>query len=99
MLNVALKEPLPAFLIRGLIERHHTGRARVEMFHEARDRAALPGRITAFEQQNMLLSGLLHPVLHLEQFHLKRCLLLLVLGPAKLGLVGVFAGLKAANMS
>src|SRR5690606_17074439 len=43
--DVALEEPLALLDVRGLGQRADTGVARIQMLHEALDRAALAGRI------------------------------------------------------
>ncbi|MCY1403690.1 hypothetical protein D9M71_188790 [compost metagenome] len=79
MLDVALEVPLAALGVAGFLQRHHPRAARIEMFHEALDGAALARRVTTFEQHDDALPGFLDPVLHLEQFHLQLLLELLVL--------------------
>jgi hypothetical protein len=53
--DVALEIPLAAFLVGGLVERHDPRLARVQMLHEALDRAALAGRVAAFEEHDEFL--------------------------------------------
>jgi hypothetical protein len=78
VLHVALEVPLPAFASVGLFQRHDARLARVQVLHEPLDRAALAGRVAAFEQHDEFLAGLLDPFLHLQQFDLKLCLLLFI---------------------
>ncbi len=85
MADVALEVPLPLLDLGRLLERHHARRARVQVLHEALDRAALAGRVAALEQHDDLLPRLLDPVLHLQQLDLQ--LLLVVLVDLRLDLV------------
>ena len=71
MLDIALEVPLPAFHLIGLFERDHARAARIQVFHEALDRAALAGGVAPFEQDHDALPGILHPGLQLEQFDLQ----------------------------
>jgi len=50
----------------------HARAARIEMLHEAFDRAALAGGVAALEQHDNALASLLDPVLRLQQFDLQR---------------------------
>jgi hypothetical protein len=78
VLDVALEIPLPAFLVGGLVQRHDARLARVQVLHEALDRAALAGRVAPLEEHHEFLPGLRRPFLHLEQLGLKLRLLRLV---------------------
>lgn len=78
MLDIPLKIPLAAFYFARLFECDHPGAARVEMLHEALDRAALPSRIASFEQDDDPLVGFLDPGLQLQQLRLQREFLLLI---------------------
>jgi hypothetical protein len=62
MLDVALEVPLPALLVGGFVQRHDTGLARVQMLHEALDRAALAGRVAALEEHDELLARSPRPI-------------------------------------
>ena len=53
--HVALEVPLAALVLGGLFERDDARAARVEVLHEALDRAALAGGVAAFEQDDDLL--------------------------------------------
>ena len=76
--DVALEIPLAAFLVGRLLQRHDARAARIQVLHEALDRAALAGGVAALEQDDDLLPGLLDPGLQLEQFDLQPVLLALV---------------------
>ena len=92
MLDIALEEPLPALVIRGLVQRHHASATRVQVLHVALDGAALAGGVTALEQDHDFLAALAHPVLYLEQFDLQLFFLRLVFGAAHPGAVRVTGG-------
>ncbi len=78
MLHVALEVPLAALDFGRLLQRDHARAARIQVLHEALDRAALAGRVATLEQDHDLLPGLLHPRLQLEQLDLQPVLLPLV---------------------
>ena len=78
VLRVTLKEPLPAFEIAWLFQRHHVGAAWVQVFHEALDGAALACRVATFEQDHDTLARILDPGLEFEQFDLQAIFLPLV---------------------
>ena len=78
VLDVALKVPLAAFGLCWFLERNYACSTWIEMFHEALDRAPLPRRIAALEQDHDFLAGFLHPCLQFEEFDLKLVLLLLI---------------------
>jgi hypothetical protein len=46
--------------------------ARVEVFADRRDRAALAGGVAALEHHHHALAGVLHPARHVRQFRLQR---------------------------
>ena len=83
VLDVALEVPLGLLALARLLQRHDLGAARVEVLHEALDRAALAGRVPALEEDDHLLAARLHPVLQLEQLDLQQPLGALVLVPAQ----------------
>jgi hypothetical protein len=66
---------LAALGLARLFQRHHAGAARIEVLHEALDRAAFSCRVATFEQDDDLLPRLLHPGLELEQLDLQPVLL------------------------
>jgi len=78
---VALEIPLSALDLAGLVERHHSRAARVEVFHEAFDRTALAGRIAPLEQNDDPLARLLDPGLQFQQLDLQVVFLALVAFP------------------
>ena len=96
MLDVALEVPLRALALVRLFQRHDARAARIEMLHEALDRAALAGRVAPLEQNDDLLAGFLDPVLRLQELRLQRQHALDVVGFADLRLVGIVAGLEGA---
>ena len=75
MLDITLKVPLAALDLGGFLQGHDPRASRVEMFHEALDRAALARRIASFEKDDDALTGLLDPALNLQQFDLQVLLL------------------------
>ena len=72
MVDIALEIPLRALALGGLLQRDDARAARIEMLHEALDRAALAGGVAPLEDHHDPLAGLLDPILRLEQFHLQR---------------------------
>ena len=54
MRHIALKIPLGFLFLGGGTQRNHPGKARIQAFGDAFDRAALPGGIATFEQDNNL---------------------------------------------
>ena len=61
------------------------------MLHEALDGAALAGGVAPLEQHDDALTGLLHPVLRLEELHLQELHVPQVDLLAQAGLVGKFS--------
>ena len=96
MRDIALEIPLRTLALVRLFERHDAGAARVEMLHEALDRAALAGGVAALEQHDDLLAALLDPVLRLQEFGLQRQHALEIVLLRDLGRVGIIAGLEGA---
>ena len=94
VLDIALEVPLALLALGRLVQRHHARAARVEVLGEPLDGAALAGSVPALEQHDDLLAGLLHPLLHLQQFDLQLRLVLLVVLAADLGLVRILAVLE-----
>jgi hypothetical protein len=74
-----MEVPLAALSVGRPGQRHHPRGPRVEVLHEALDRAALTGRVTILEQDHVLGAGFLCPVLKLQQLDLERVLLPFVL--------------------
>jgi acetyl-CoA acetyltransferase len=70
--------PLATLGLRGLGQGDDPGGARVEVFGEPLDGAALAGGVAALEQDHVLGGGVLRPVLELQQLDLQLVLLLLV---------------------
>src|SRR6185295_19854743 len=64
--DVPLEVPLRGLPLAWLLQCDHTRPARVQMLHEALDRAALAGRVPPFEEDDKPLAGLLDRVLQLE---------------------------------
>ena len=81
MLDVALEVPLAALGVGRFLQRDDPRTPRVQVLHQALDRAALAGRVAALEQDHHTLAGLLHPGLQLEQLDLQAVFLLLVVAP------------------
>ncbi len=52
MFDIALEIPLAAFNIAGLFKGDDACAARIEVFHETLDRAALAGGVASFEQDH-----------------------------------------------
>jgi hypothetical protein len=69
--HVALEIPLRPLAVAGLLQRHHPAHARVEPLGDALDHAALAGRVAPFEDHRDLGSGVLDPVLQLDQLGLQ----------------------------
>jgi hypothetical protein len=57
--DVAMEIPLTTLCLCWLGQCDDSSCPRIEVFHEALDRAALAGRIAAFEQDHMLRTSLL----------------------------------------
>jgi hypothetical protein len=70
MRHVALEIPLRLLEVGGLFQRHHPRTARVEVFHEPLDAAALSGGVAALEHDDVPGTRALAPVLQLEQLDL-----------------------------
>ena len=96
VLDIALEIPLRAFALGRLFQRDDARAARVEVLHEALDRAALAGGVAALEQHDDLLAGLLDPVLRLQKLGLQRQHALEIGLLVDLGAVGIVAGLESA---
>ena len=96
VLDVALEIPLRALALGRLLQRDDARAARVQVLHEALDRAALAGRVAPLEQHDDLLAGLLDPVLRLQQLRLQRQHALEIGLLLDLGAVGIVAGLEGA---
>ena len=71
VLHVALEIPLPALGVGRFFERHQARATRIQVLHEALDRAALTGRVATFKQNHDALAEFLGPILQLEQFDLQ----------------------------
>ena len=91
MLYITLEVPLAAFELRGFFQRHYTCAARIDVFHETLDGAALAGSVAPFEDDDDALPGFLHPGLQLEQLDLQAIFLPLVVAARHQVLVGVAA--------
>src|SRR5450755_703939 len=91
MLDVALEVPLPAFHLARLLERDDAGTARVEVLHEALDRAALACGVPTLEQDHDALAAFLDPGLQLQELDLEAVLLSLVALARQEVLVGISA--------
>ncbi|MNV79176.1 hypothetical protein D3C71_1727160 [compost metagenome] len=70
--NVALEVPLGTLAVGGLGQRYHVALARVEVFGDGLDGAALAGGIAAFQQHQHALPGVLYPARHRGEFQLHR---------------------------
>ena len=77
--DVALEIPLSLFGLGGFLQCHDPRTARVQVFHEALDGAALAGGVASFEQNHVTHAGALGPPLQLQQLDLQQTLLALVL--------------------
>ncbi|GAA2861901.1 hypothetical protein GCM10010523_22860 [Paenarthrobacter ilicis] len=89
VLDVALEIPLALLAVRGLGKRDCPGVARVKVFVEALDGAALAGRVPAFEDDHVLEAEVLSPVLEFQQLDLQAVLLDLILVPGHPQFVGI----------
>ena len=89
MLDVTLEVPLGLLDVGRLFQRDDAGTARVQVFSEALNGAALTGGIAALEDNQNLLASRLSPELQLQQLNLQSSLFLLVCLAAELGVVGV----------
>jgi hypothetical protein len=78
VVHVALEVPLRALTVGGLLQRHYTCAARVQVLHEALDRAALAGRIASLEEHDVARAVLLAPFLKFQQVDLQQPLVDLV---------------------
>ena len=65
MLYIALEVPLCAFSLARFFEGDHARTPRVEMLHEALDRAPFPRGVASFEQKHNLLPVFFCPTLGL----------------------------------
>ena len=78
MFDAALEVPLAALHLAGFLKRDHARTARVQVFHETPDRAALAGGVAPFEQDHDALATVLHRGLQLQELDLQAILLPLV---------------------
>ena len=78
-MDVALEVPLGALAFGRLLQRDDARPARVEVFHEPLDGAALARGVAALEHDDVPVAVGLAPLLQLQQFDLQQPLLLLVL--------------------
>ena len=99
VLHVALEIPLAALDLGRLLQRDDARAARIEVLHEALDRAALAGGVAAFEQDDDLLPGRLDPRLQLQQLDLQPVLLPLVAPARKQVQVRIAASRQSARSS
>src|SRR5262249_47920744 len=76
--DVALEIPLAAFRLGGRGERDDPGLPRVQVLGDPLDRAALPGRVAALEEDGDPGAGDPHPLLELHELGLQAQQLLLV---------------------
>jgi hypothetical protein len=70
VLDVALEVPLGALAVGRLLERDDACPARVEVFHESFDGAALACRVPPLEHDDVPQTVGLTPLLQLQQFDL-----------------------------
>ena len=91
VLDVPLEVPLSGFLARGFFECDYFGSSGVEVLHKATDRSTFSSRVTAFVDDQDLLAGVAHPVLHLDKLNLERELVFVVTVEADFSLVGISA--------
>ncbi len=87
--DVALQVPLGLLAVGRFLQGDHARPARVEVLGEALDRAALAGRVPAFEQDHQPQARGLHVPLQLEQLDLERALRLPVLLARQALVVGI----------
>ena len=71
VLDVALEVPLRALALGRRAERDDPREARVQRLHDALDRAALAGRVTAFEEAHDPFAGLARPGLQLDELQVQ----------------------------
>lgn len=79
MWHVPLEVPLGTLPLGGLLQRDHACTARVQVFHEPLDGAALTRGVPSLEENDMPRAGALAPVLQFEQLDLQQPLLEFVL--------------------
>ena len=91
VLYITLEIPLAAFEFRGFFQRDNACAARIDVFHEALDGAALAGGIAPLEDDNDALPGFFHPGLQLEKLDLQAIFLPLVVAAHHQVLVRVAA--------
>ncbi|MNL21867.1 hypothetical protein D3C87_1431800 [compost metagenome] len=91
---IALVIPLPRLGLRRFGQSDDPRRTWIEISADRKDRAALAGRVPAFEQRHHPLARRLHPELHLDQFDLQLLKLLFVFVPVKLVVIGIIARRK-----
>ena len=89
MLDVALEVPGSGLALGGLLQGHGAGTTGVQVLVEALDGATLTGSITTLENNDVLLAGVLGPVLELQQLDLQGALGGLILVAAHALVVGV----------
>ena len=89
VLDVTLEVPLSLLDIGRLLQCHNASATGVQVLGEALDGATLTCCVTAFEDDEDLLTGGLSPELQLQQLNLQGTLFLLVCLTAELGVVGV----------
>jgi hypothetical protein len=82
MLDVALEVPLTLFPLGGFAERDHPSTARIKVFGEPLDGAALAGRVPTLEHDHHPLACYGYPVLEFQQLDLQQALRPVVLRPA-----------------
>ena len=79
VVHVALEVPLRALTVGRLLQRHDTSAARIQVLHEALDRAALAGCIASLEENDVAGVVVLAPFLKFQQLDLQQPLVDLVL--------------------
>ncbi len=70
--------PLATLGFGGYFESHDPGPSGIQVLHEAAYRPAFSSRVSAFKYDDHFFTGGLNPVLHLDQFDLKRKFLIVV---------------------
>ena len=71
MRHIALEIPLCHFPVAGFLQGHHPANPRVQALGDALDHAAFSCGVAAFENHGDFRTGVLDPVLQLDQFRLQ----------------------------
>jgi uncharacterized membrane protein YuzA (DUF378 family) len=94
MLDITLKKPLGLLAITGLVQGNHPCLAGIQVLHETLNRSPFTRGVSSLKENHHLFPCLLHPLLKLQKFHLKRHLVLFIDGSLQFCLVGIFTTFK-----